>query len=815
MTPRLPLWTCGALVAALASGCGTDDGGAPPDLPADSAVSVDAAVDDGGRSADVTGSATDDGSAPIDAGTEDAGADTVARSLPWPKSAPYKPHRPVACPTVVGADDLYGQLLAKLQCVVKITNSKPTYDACTRQNVRIPKTLYDAIGGNIASDPQRLGHFHDVQEDLPGKGACFANNIAKGLDHAAESDHPLTVTIAESAAAIGVVIDVGGLFVLPSPDAPLVEALRALHIMAGAEFDENAAKQAAEQVPMPVRVFAAKVLLGALAAIPMRDNWLAEAGHPTRYNFWFASGTGNWIPQQGGGVDPDNTVDAKVFELKAGYNKLFGGAGRLMQAIDEAMTPADLAGLLKADGINQSFSFVAPTPYGKVVLRGGGDDTYEPTGELKGDLLLVIDTGGNDTYRIAAGANTSYKNPASVLIDLGGDDIYGYPEKQQPIAPGLLADDGGGRLKFQDWLLPASMSKLNRQGAGRLGYGVLIDVGGGKDRYSSPRMSQGWANFGVGVLWDDGGDDTYISEAASQGAAYVGIAVLHDGGGNDTYRSFWNAQGFAWISSFGALYDRSGDDSYECVVYEPLVYDSPQTPKTANASLCQGTAFGWRRDKTKTHRSGGIAILRDRTGADAYTGSTFTQGTGYWLGTGILADGAGDDTYDGLFYAQGAAAHYAIGMLLEGAGDDVFNAKLKPINCAIGCAHDFSSALFVDEQGNDDYRGKSRAIGASKCHGHGVFVDNGGDDTYASVTDKSIGWATDFDGKPGTCGNAKLLPSYGFFVDAGGKDSYAKPTLQGYGDGKTWITDDPDDPDALELSGGIDAQQGDSFTHVK
>jgi len=807
MTHRIRLLLVASLVLPAAAAC-SDDGGEAP------AAATDTFTDTAEDTSAAADTETDPDTGPDTAA--DAGEQDTYKPPPtWTESKAFEPHRPYACPAKVGADDRYGELLAKLQCVTGFADNKPEFSACSRQNVRIPKTLYDQLGGNLAKDPNRLAHFHPLQEDFAGRGACYGANLSAALDHADDADHPLTRTIAEASAAIGVPIEVGGLFVVPDPDAPLVEAIRALHIIAGGEFKEAEVKAAAQQVPVSVQVAVAKVLLGALAAIPMRDDWLADAGYPKRYNPWFKQGTGLWIPQQGGGIDPDSALDAAVFRLSDGYDKLFGGAGRLAQAIDEAGFET-LAG---SDDAGKEFAFVADTPYGKVVIRGGGKDTYDPGQGLAGDLLLVLDTGGDDTYLIAAGANTSYKNPASVLIDLGGDDSYGYAEKKPPAAEGLLPDDGGGRLKFQEWLVPASLSKNNRQGAGRLGYGFLVDLGGGADTYTSLRMSQGWCNFGVGLLWDDGGDDTYTAEAASQGAAYVGIAILHDGGGKDTYRAFWNAQGFAWVSSYGALYDRDGDDAYECVVKEPLVYDSPQTPKSANASLCQGTAFGWRRDKTKTHRSGGIALLRDRAGNDSYLGSTFTQGTGYWLGTGILADGAGDDRYDGLFYAQGAAAHYAIGILLEGAGNDRFNAGVKgvpgPINCTTGCAHDFSSALLVDEAGDDVYKGRSRAIGASKCHGHGIFVDNGGADSYATTENKSIGWATDYDGNPGTCGDYKYLPSYGFFVDVGGKDSYDKPDSTGYGDGKTWITDDPGDKDALELSGGIDAAGGGSYMRVK
>ena len=106
-------------------------------------------------------------------------------------------------------------------------------------------------------------------------------------------------------------------------------------------------------------------------------------------------------------------------------------------------------------------------------------------------------------------------------------------------------------------------------------------------------------------------------------------------------------------------------------------------------------------------------------------------------------------------------------------------------------------------------------MGAAKCHGHGIFVDNGGSDRYEALDDKSIGWATDYDSSPGTCGQSNTTPSYGFFVDVGGTDTYIKPNASAYGDGKTWISDDPDDPDALERGGGIDAPSGDSSMHVR
>lgn len=100
------------------------------------------------------------------------------------------------------------------------------------------------------------------------------------------------------------------------------------------------------------------------------------------------------------------------------------------------------------------------------------------------------------------------------------------------------------------------------------------------------------------------------------------------------------------------------------------------------------------------------------------------------------------------------------------------------------------------------------------CHGLGVFVDRAGDDSYVVNDDASIGWATDWDWTLGGCGDHTDWPSYGFFVDLDGTDVYEKPDATGYGDDRIWITDDPRDEDALELSGGLDAVGGDGFARA-
>src|SRR6185369_10996939 len=83
---------------------------------------------------------------------------------------------------------------------------------------------------------------------------------------------------------------------------------------------------------------------------------------------------------------------------------------------------------------------------------------------------------------------------------------------------------------------PFSLSETPRQGAARLGYGMLFDLGPEADHYRSLRMSQGFGSAGVGVLYDAGGDDTYEAYTESQGFAYVrGIGILYDTAGADKY----------------------------------------------------------------------------------------------------------------------------------------------------------------------------------------------------------------------------------------------------------------------------------------
>jgi hypothetical protein len=707
---------------------------------------------------------------------------------PTPTEEPATPEEPVAHvldePVPCGPSELIDGRFADDDLVADLLDALGL-----DRTVGVPQSLYEGIGGNIASDMTRLQLFHTLQED-PSRLPCFSGSIALRADAAVDSDRPLMMLLADAAAQLEQAIDVGGVW----PGENLAGALEALGSDATPPADLPAALERALAI----------TLYGAAEAAAYRDQALPDIDDAHRHflyqgNSWLSTPA----PAFGSApyLNPDSDRDRALFELHSeGRPALHQGAVRLAQALDDS----------DWGSVSGDASFELSTPLGLVVVRGSGDDTHAPA-DFAEPILLLVDVGGDDTYLVPAGANQSWENPVALNIDLGGHDLYTYEEVPSPYdGDGLLPADVDGRVPqsgdFGRW----SISTTARQGAGRLGYGFLLDLGDGDDVYRSLRRSQGYGGLGVGVLWDAGGNDSYEAEQGAQGSGVVGVGILVDRSGDDTYRSFKLSQAFALVSSVGLLHDGGGDDSYELVVDSPVLFDSPQTSGVANSSLGQGCAFGWRRDGPNTHLGGGLALLRDVAGNDEYEGSTFVQGSGYWMGLGILADADGDDAYRGVFYAQGATAHFALAAFLEGGGDDTYNVDWPPLrHSAIGLAHDWSVTAFIEDGGNDTYVGPDRGIGASKCHGLSLFVENGGDDSYTALHDRAIGWATDYDWAPDVCGNSTTNPSYAFFIDAGGADSYDKPDgAPGYGDGLLWINDDPLDEAALELSGGIDSAAG-------
>ncbi|MCK4695783.1 MAG: hypothetical protein KAT74_08475, partial [Candidatus Cloacimonetes bacterium] len=154
----------------------------------------------------------------------------------------------------------------------------------------------------------------------------------------------------------------------------------------------------------------------------------------------------------------------------------------------------------KIEGVQGEVLYFQQTDFGKMIIGGEGDNVYSR------DFAVIIDIGGNDTYRCrAGGAIGELGNPFSLVLDLSGNDIY-------------LAEE-----------------KAVTQGAGFLGIGTLIDCEG-NDIYQGYNYSQGVGFFGIGLLYDNNGFDDYRAGFYSQGGGHVGIGFLMDNDqGDDRY----------------------------------------------------------------------------------------------------------------------------------------------------------------------------------------------------------------------------------------------------------------------------------------
>jgi hypothetical protein len=425
----------------------------------------------------------------------------------------------------------------------------------------------------------------------------------------------------------------------------------------------------------------------------------------------------------------DELFDTTTYNIagKMNYGSLFFGGLLLGKTIDQSMEE------IKKLAIPSDISFDFNTPMGRIILNGENDNTY-----TEKEILLSLDSGGNDHYINGGGGCGSYFNPVSVVLDCGGNDSY------------ETTDDS-----------------IYSQGAGVFGMGVLVDLSG-DDTYQAKCYAQGFSAFGIGILDDRGGKDSYVSKILSMGSSMFGISYLQDREGSDKYDMYSYGQGFGYVRGFGCLLDSKGDDIY-IANDSDVAGDNPQS-SDHNTSFCQGAGFGRRADLAEGNSiSGGIGILVDMEGDDQYSCGVFGQGTGYWAGTGYLYDGQGNDSYKGVWYVQGGAAHFGIGALFDDGGSDNYNALL---NMAQGAGHDLSLGFLIDKSGNDTYTSPNLALGGGNDNGIGIFVDGEGDDLYQlrSAGAVNLGKANYSTALFGSWRDTEFC--VGIFIDHAGKDSY-------------------------------------------
>jgi len=534
---------------------------------------------------------------------------------------------------------------------------------------------------------------------------------------------------------------------------PLYESIRDFHAFYGnplGQMVDARLKREAAAVPLEIQRAAAAILYTAIDSLRYHDHAFSRASREFDLHEMYDRVQVLFSEEDIVDLEIERFIDLIDFKY------LFTPCQDVAMAVDFAAD--SLAGLEFMVG----FDFEWDTPLGSIVLRGGRDHDYGPA-----DYLLIIDTGGNDTYAGVA-ATRSPENWISILIDVAGNDTYGNDDLEDPAL-----------------------------GSGIFGYAYLVDLEG-DDTYTSGNVSQGAGLFGVGALLDVSGDDTYDGYLLTQGAAAFGMGTLCDLAGDDRYHCFQQGQGFGFTKGFGLLVDVLGKDRY--VAEDSLiVFPSPQTEEH-NANLAQGVGFGKRADFVDGHSwGGGIGFLIDGAGDDHYSAGLFAQGCAYWYAIGLLSDLSGDDIYEGVWYVQGSGAHFGLGVLLESAGNDTYNAE---INMAQGAGHDFTLGVLIEEAGEDVYDAPNLSLGGGNANGIGLFWDKAGDDVYNSTANTTLGRAN----TAARGGLRDYINTIGLFLDTGGTDTYplAYPdSMRLFDNNRLWTRPGLNTEEPLETERGV------------
>jgi hypothetical protein len=649
----------------------------------------------------------------------------------------------------------------------------------------------------LAQTPLASDRISALIEFPMGAVEAISDEIAK-LDAVQNS---VTAAIEAGASTLGLSVSgAAQTYTYPGSESKLTQAVSQLITQAGGTPNVTQLETAGQNVPAGFQDVAAPIISAAADALSARATALQQAGwNATTQTEAFDGAPYLLLPgttaQLAAAPDLSNTA------IAASYGSF--------PVADFAQAAADLSATIEqasaaASGASgwTGFTYVVDTPAGKVVLGDAGDTIYDPAtnSALAGDIAVIIDAGGNDTYRLPVAANQSVANGVAIAVDMDGSDTYTYAEVSDTndTADTLPSDADGrqtpaGPLSLNDG--PVSLSTTARQGAGRLGIGLLIDQGAQDDSYRSLRMSQGAALFGVGVLFDDGGVDTYDAEAFAQGAAMKGLAVLWDVAGADDYRVWHAGQGFATASGAGILSDVDGADAYEAVTGQiggaGVLYLSLADRARSNQNLAQGAGVGVQSDAQSTGLGGGLGILRDRAGTDIYVAGTFAQGFGSVRGIGALADAAGDDIYDGRSVVQGVGELYAGGVFLEEGGVDEYNQNTAIIGQnGQGTGRTFGWGAFHDAGGDNTVTYMTPGGGAGLDGGFGFAWFADGVDAHSSSSPSTWGYADNSAAQGAALDGALTV---GVFLEAGSNaDTYSRPTIDPtiIGDGLIWLQPD-------------------------
>ncbi|MBL4679214.1 MAG: hypothetical protein JKY88_00660 [Pseudomonadales bacterium] len=323
------------------------------------------------------------------------------------------------------------------------------------------------------------------------------------------------------------------------------------------------------------------------------------------------------------------------------------------------------------------------TEYGKIIFGGKADKRISAN-----DILFIASLGGNNHYNNSS--SSLFTGIPQLIVDFSGDDVY-----QSSHIGGIAS------------------------GIGRVA--VAIDYSG-NDIYLGDQLSQGAGLVGHGILIDLEGDDAYNARLMSQGFAHYGTGEILDIAGNDTFKSRGLSQGVGLSNGLGILQDLSGDDVFIAQGFTPTSYGTPGI----SDAWSQGVGAGIR-----PYARGGIGLLIDHHGRDQYQSTSFSQGGGYFFGTGALIDlGKQSDSYIGARYQLGWAAHAGLGFFIEQGGADDYR-SLGSANA--GAAWDHSIATFFDLSGNNHYQLGEFSFGSTAHGSMSIFSDHSKNNQFKSI----------------------------------------------------------------------------------
>ena len=409
---------------------------------------------------------------------------------------------------------------------------------------------------------------------------------------------------------------------------------------------------------------------------------------------------------------------------KVDHPVLVQQAALVLAAVDALLEPDHRAALLRLPGSPGGRGVVGKVlldrmmSFGRLVIGGPGPNEYACE-----QLAVIVDLGGDDTYRGPAGGAGVHRR-FSLVVDVAGNDRY---------------------EALHDAL-----------GAATLGVGILLDLAG-DDEYTAEARSAGFGAGGVGLLADLGGRDTWKLARDSGGVGCYGLGVLLDlGSENDTATVGPRCLGVGLPGGLGCYVDGGGADRREAL-------------GATRAGLVAGVGIG-----LPPWLVGGVGLCVDVGGDDVYRLGDFSGGVGDAHGLGVLFDASGADQYTAGAFSLGAARGGGTGLCLDAEGDDDYSLRAAP---GLGAVLDGGLAWAEDRAGDDRYELAGDGAGFAAGGGLGVFWDRRGRDTYAFGATA---------GTPAAGENRRAV-ALAFFADFGaGEDGYERTgTTRAAGNSRT------------------------------